>query len=46
MAWGGSAGSGFSYNLQDPADFGTLGQFNPLQSNYTRIIQLGLRLSF
>ncbi|HTV54056.1 MAG TPA: carboxypeptidase-like regulatory domain-containing protein [Terriglobia bacterium] len=43
MAWGGDL---MSENLQDPADFGTLGQFNVLQSNYTRIIQLGLRLSF
>jgi hypothetical protein len=46
MAWGGSADSGFNYNLQNPAAFGTLSQFNVLQDNYTRIIQLGLRLSF
>jgi Carboxypeptidase regulatory-like domain len=43
MAWGGDY---LTYNLQDPNNFGTLGQYNPLQSNYTRIIQLGLRLSF
>jgi hypothetical protein len=49
MAWGGDFGTfetGGSYALQDPQDFGTLSQFNPLQSNYTRVIQLGLRLSF
>jgi hypothetical protein len=41
-------------NLQDPADFGTItGQYNALtlggsdaSANYTRIIQIGLRLSF
>jgi hypothetical protein len=43
MAWGGDL---TSYNLQNPTGFGTLGQFNALQSNYTRIIQLGLRLAF
>lgn len=46
MAWGGSADNGFSYSLQNQANFGTLSQFNVLQSNYTRIIQLGMRLSF
>jgi len=43
-----------SLNLQDPADFGALnGQYNPqtlggsgASANYTRIIQLGLRLHF
>jgi hypothetical protein len=43
MAWGGDL---MSYNLEYPQGFGTLSQFNPLQSNYTRIIQLGMRLSF
>jgi hypothetical protein len=46
MAWGGDFGNGFYYSLQNPQGFGTLGQFNPLQGNYTRVIQLGLRLSF
>jgi hypothetical protein len=51
MAWGGDFGtSGFAYALQSPQSFGTLSQFNPLPSAsspaYTRIIQLGLRLSF
>jgi hypothetical protein len=43
-----------SLNLQDPADFGALeSQFNPgtlggsgASANYTRIIQIGLRVSF
>lgn len=43
MAWGGDL---TSFNLQSPSSFGTLGQFNPLQGNYTRIIQLGMRLQF
>jgi hypothetical protein len=43
MGWG---GDGMSFNLQYPEGFGTIGQFNPLQSNYTRIIQLGMRVSF
>jgi hypothetical protein len=43
MAWGGDL---MSYSLQSPTAFGTLGQFNPLQGNYTRVIQLGLRLQF
>ncbi len=43
MAWGGDL---MSESLENPYAFGTLGQFNPLQSNYTRIIQLGMRLSF
>ncbi|MGH9407391.1 MAG: hypothetical protein ACRD3D_16350, partial [Terriglobia bacterium] len=43
MNWGADLAQ---YNLQDPSGFGTLGQFNVLQSNYTRVIQLGLRLSF
>jgi hypothetical protein len=43
MAWGGDL---LGYSLQNPYAFGTLGQFNPLQGNYTRIIQLGMRLSF
>jgi Carboxypeptidase regulatory-like domain len=43
MAWGTNYPT---EDLQDPYDFGTLGQFNPLQGSYTRIIQLGLRLSF
>jgi hypothetical protein len=35
-------------SLQDPADFGALdqGQYGVLNSNYTRVIQLGLRVSF
>jgi hypothetical protein len=34
-------------SLADPADFGALeGQFNVLNNNFTRIIQLGLRVSF
>jgi hypothetical protein len=41
-------------NLQDPGDFGTVtGQYNAItlggsdaSTNYTRIIQIGLRLSF
>ena len=49
MQWGDP-----SMNLQDPADFGVLGgQYNPLtlggslaSANYTRVIQLGLRVHF
>jgi len=34
-------------SLADPYDFGALeGQYNVLNNNYTRIIQLGLRVSF
>lgn len=34
-------------SLADPADFGALeGQFNVLNNNFTRIIQMGLRVSF
>jgi hypothetical protein len=43
MAWGSDLNS---YSLQNPEGFGTLGQFNALQGDYTRVIQLGLRLSF
>jgi hypothetical protein len=49
MMWGDP-----SMNLQDPADFGVLsGQYNAItlggagaSANYTRIIQIGLRISF
>jgi len=42
MEWGDPFNS-----LQDPADFGALeGQYGVLNSNYTRVIQLGLRVSF
>lgn len=43
MAWGGDL---MSYSLQDPLNFGSLGQYNTLQGNYTRVVQLGLRLEF
>jgi hypothetical protein len=43
MAFGGDL---TGQSLQFPAGFGTIGQWNTLQSNYTRIIQLGMRLSF
>jgi Carboxypeptidase regulatory-like domain len=34
-------------NLQDPGDFGALeGQYGVLNSNYTRVIQAGLRIAF
>jgi hypothetical protein len=34
-------------SLADPADFGVPeGQYNVLNNNFTRIIQLGLRISF
>ncbi len=39
-------GDGIAYDLQNPEGFGALGQFNALQGDYTRVIQLGLRLSF
>jgi hypothetical protein len=34
-------------SLADPYDFGAMeGQFNVLNNNFTRIIQIGLRVSF
>jgi hypothetical protein len=34
-------------SLQDPADFGALeGQYGVLNNSYTRLIQIGLRVSF
>ncbi len=46
MGWSTSGGDGGGYDLQNPEAFGTMGQFNALQGDYTRVIQLGLRLSF
>ena len=46
MEWADPCWNSPCYSLTDPADFGTLtSQFNA-QGNYTRIIQLGLRVSF
>ena len=56
MEWadGAGDGSGFAYNLQNPANFGVLSsQYNAATlggagaaANYTRIIQIGLRVYF
>ena len=54
MEWADGSGDGGGYSLQNPANFGVLNsQYNPATlggagaaANYTRIIQIGLRVSF
>jgi hypothetical protein len=54
MEWQDNSGDAGGYSLQNPANFGVLnGQYNAAtlggagaSANYTRIIQIGLRVSF
>jgi hypothetical protein len=54
MEWADNSGDAGGYSLQNPANFGVLnGQYNAAtlggagaSANYTRIIQIGLRVSF
>jgi hypothetical protein len=46
MQWADPCWNSPCLNLQDPADFGHMNSQFGAQGNYTRVIQLGLRVSF